>query len=185
MTLVATFDEAINSDDPLVHYRADESDWMALVALRLAAERRLRQLSSSQWTDTARGLEQMWQYLERDEMYVIRHGPQAAGCFALTDRSDPEFWSGDPERRQFLYLHKVIVTPDMTGAGVGAYIVAQTMSDAEQRGCLGARLRCWTGNDRLRAVWERHGFTYLRTVPVPGSGADVLMERRLVCQQPA
>jgi GNAT superfamily N-acetyltransferase len=174
--MVSTYEEAVALPG-LAHHRADDGDWMALVSLRFGAERRLRELGIQQWNDTARGLERLWDYLWRDEVYVVRDGPSAVGCFSMTNTAERGFWVGDPEIAQFLYLHTVIATPYR---GIGAYIVAQALDEARARQLAGVRLDFWKGNDELRAVWERHGFTYLRTVDVPGRDSGALMERRLM-----
>jgi GNAT superfamily N-acetyltransferase len=155
-----------------------EYDWHGLSALRLAAERSLRSRGIQQWTDTARGLDQMAQYTNRDEMYLVREGPTAVGCFVLTDQPDVDFWADDPDRDECLYLHKVIAAPWAKGTGIGQMIVEYSMAEAKARKCQAVRLDCWRGNDKLREHWESLGFTYLRTAEVAGRNSGVLMEQR-------
>lgn len=161
------------------HYRADEDDWPCLVALRFAAERRLRALGSEQWHDTGWGLERLWQFLRADDVYVIRDHAEIAGCFTMSDRPDVMYWGRDPEKYRFMYINTAMTAPGYAHRGVGAYIVSTTLAEARARGHLGARLDYWRDSEALRAVWERHGFTYLRTHEVPGHNSGALMEMRL------
>lgn len=164
-----------------VIWRAElEKDWYALSALRLAAERDLRERGINQWTDTARGLEQMVFFVNRDEMYLVREGPSAVACFVLTGRPDPDFWADDTERHECLYLHKMIVAPWARDTGLGQFIVDHAMAEADERCCSAVRLDCWKDNEKLKSHFESLGFTYLRTVETPGRNDGVLMERRLV-----
>jgi hypothetical protein len=156
-----------------------ERDWYALSALRLAAERWLHESGITQWTDTARGLDQMMKYTDRDEMYLVREGPTAVGCFALTNRPDPDFWSGDAERDECLYLNKAIAAPWAAHTGIGRLITDYTMTEARARKCVAARLDCWRGNEKLRQHFESLGFTYLRTVESRGRNDGILMEQRV------
>jgi len=163
-----------------VVWRADlDKDWYALSALRLAVERRLREIGVHQLGDTARGLEAMAFFVNRDEMYVVREGPTAIGCFALTSLPDHDFWADDPDRHECLYLRQVLVAPWATGTGVGEFIINHVMSEARDRKCSAVRLDTWYANEKLWQHWEGLGFTSLRTADAPGRDTSVLMERRL------
>jgi hypothetical protein len=156
-----------------------EHDWYALSSLRLGAENWLRANGIVQWHDTARGLDQMARYTNRDEMYLVREGPTAVGCFALTNDADSDFWTGDPDRGDSLYLNKMIAARWVAGTGVGRLITDYSLAEAKARKCVALRLDCWRGNDALRSHFEDLGFTYLRTAVVPNRNDGVLMEQRL------
>jgi GNAT superfamily N-acetyltransferase len=161
-------------------YRADlMKDWYALSALRLAAERRLREMRVEQWTDTARGLQQLAFFTEREEMHVVRDGASAIGCFALSSWPDPDFWGHDSEKDDCLYLYKVMIAPWMAGTGVGRFIINHALNEATERTCVALRLDCWRTNTRLHARWKELGFTHLRTFNIPGRNSGALMEIRL------
>jgi GNAT superfamily N-acetyltransferase len=146
---------------PFFHMvRAGEDDWEDLYGLRLAVEERLHAMGGDQWSDTARGLDQLSVFLNHEEVHLVRFIQQLAGAFALTPRWD-RFWDDDPERGHFLYLHKVMTHPAFAGQGVGTWIVSQAMEQALVRGYTGL------------------GFTYLRTSLLPGRSSGVLMEMRL------
>lgn len=159
--------------------RATLEDWDELEALRHAAERRLRDMGLAQWSDTARGLDQMMTRLDGDEMYLVFDGLHVAGCFAVSTQSDACFWAGDPERDEYIYLYKVMAHPKWAGMGVGRFIVSFAVREAAARQAKGLRLDCWKDNPELRRQWERLGFTYLRTVDAPGRNTGTLMERRV------
>jgi hypothetical protein len=158
-------------------------DWYALSTLRLAAERWLRENGITQWTDHARGLDQMMKYTDHDEMYLVREGPTAVGCFALTDKPDLDFWSGDPERGECLYLNKAITAPWAAHTGVGRFIIDYALAEAAARKCVALRLDCWRGNEKLRSHFESLGFTYLRTAEVRSRNDGVLMEQRITVEK--
>ena len=166
---------------PWYAYRADLlDDWTALSALRLAAERRLREGHIEQWTDTARGLDQLAFFTAREEMYLVREKNTAIGCFALSSWADPDFWHDDPERDECLYLYKVMTAPWMAHQGVGRFMVNFAMEEARERKCTALRLDCWRENKRLHERWQNLGFTKLRTVTLPSRNSGTLMEMRLM-----
>lgn len=165
-------------NQPWIIHRADiMRDWYALCALRLAAERRLRAMGIPQWTDTARGLDEMSFFTNRDDMYLIRQGPTAIGCFALTSWVDESVWS-DPDRDECLYLNKVMVAPWMSGTGVGHFIVNHAMEQVRDRKCSALRLYSWYENTPLYQHWQNLGFTHVGTITVPNGNSGALMEMK-------
>jgi len=152
-------------------------DWYALSALRLAAERRLRSMGIQQWTDTARGLDEMAFFTEREDMYLIREGATAIGCFALSSWVDQDIWS-DSDRDECLYLNKVMVAPWMAGTGVGRFIVDHAIIQARERKCIALRLYSRYENTPLYDHWQKLGFTHISTIRAPNGHGGALMEIR-------
>lgn len=170
----------------VVHRVSLDRDWDDLVALRLGAERRIREKGSSQWSDTARGLEQMMHWVNRDEMMIIRRGPRAVGCFALTNDGEPEFWGSDPDRDQSVYLHKAITSPHAAHTGIGELIVSHSIGEARARRAVAVRIEVWKGPNGAGAVrrWEELGFRHVRELDLPGRDVGVLMEIRVLRAEP-
>jgi GNAT superfamily N-acetyltransferase len=153
------------------------NDWPTIMGLRIDAETRLKEMGLRQWYDRARGFDEMSEYLDHDEMYLIL-GPGRAivGCVALTQRYDPEFWQ-DEDASKWLYLHKAITASWAKHCGVGAFMVSAALNEAELRGCKGVRLDVWRDTDGEGAVrrWKSLGFTQVGRVEPETSDSGILM----------
>lgn len=152
-----------------------DDDWDALYRLRERAERRVREMGHG--TDMARGLDRMAAYELAGRLYVIRRGRDLVGCHALIPWGDAAFWTAAELAQDALYLDSAIVDPAWAHQGIGAVITGHALREAAETGAAFLRLDCQR-IPALRAHWERLGFTYLRTVEVPGRTSGTLMERR-------
>lgn len=152
-----------------------EDDWDELNSLRFAVERRVRQMGYG--TDVARGLDRMAAYVNGDRLYVIRQAGSLIACHALTPDGDPAFWTPQERAQDALYLDSVMVRPLHARRGVGSLITRHAADECRKRGTALLRLDCQR-HARLRAHWERLGFTWLRDEEVPGRASGTLMEMK-------
>lgn len=151
-----------------------EDDWDALYRLRKRAEQRVREMGHG--TDMARGLDRMAAYELAGRLYVVRRGRELIACHALVPWGDAAFWTPRELAQDALYLDSAIVDPACAHQGVGRVITGHALAEAAGAGAAFLRLDCQR-IPALRAHWERLGFTYLRTVEVPGRASGTLMER--------
>ncbi|KAI5358024.1 Putative GNAT domain, acyl-CoA N-acyltransferase [Septoria linicola] len=106
--------------------------------------------------------------------YIIKDTSVLTAC-AFYRQMTAEFISKEYEGRvldiamhpePWLYLHSVVLRPDMQGRGLGNVlmaVVAHQISQSLRRGTL--FLDCWAGNDKLRAFYTRAGFRFVEDVP--------------------
>ncbi|WP_106400843.1 GNAT family N-acetyltransferase [Actinocorallia populi] len=87
-----------------------------------------------------------------------------------------------PAPRQ-LVMDGIAVDPDMRGRGVGGLLLEEVAALAAERSCREVRLDVIDTNPRARALYERRGFTAVRTEQTPclrgllGFGAVTTMRR--------
>lgn len=77
----------------------------------------------------------------------------------------------------------IAVDPAMRGRGVGSLLIEEVAAVAVEQGCREVRLDVIDTNPRARALYERRGFTAVRTEHTPylrgllGFGAVTTMHR--------
>ncbi|WP_256103612.1 N-acetyltransferase [Streptomyces sp. ODS05-4] len=82
-----------------------------------------------------------------------------------------------------LVMDGIAVHPDHRGTGIGGLLLAEIAAVAAAHGCARVRLDVVDVNPRARALYERHGFTAVRTERTPflrglmGFGAVTTMHR--------
>ena len=98
----------------------------------------------------------------------------AGGCIVTTTPTAE--WE-DHEHRAAT-LHKLVVTREFAGRGLGGRLVAWAESWAREHDRLLLRLDCWDGNRFLRKFYRDLGFEELQVVESHGAPVR-LFERRL------
>ncbi|GHH42478.1 GNAT family N-acetyltransferase [Streptomyces candidus] len=89
-----------------------------------------------------------------------------------------------------LVMDGIAVDPAVRGRGVGSLLLAETAAVAAEHGCREVRLDVIDTNPRARALYERCGFTPVRTVRTPylrgllGFGAVTTMRRPVPAAAP-
>ncbi|MGW7356184.1 GNAT family N-acetyltransferase [Streptomyces sp. NPDC054802] len=82
-----------------------------------------------------------------------------------------------------LVMDGIAVDPDIRGRGVGSLLIEEVAAVAAEQGCREIRLDVIDTNPRARALYERRGFTAVRTERTPylrrllGFGAVTTMRR--------
>ncbi|MFD3517465.1 GNAT family N-acetyltransferase [Streptomyces sp. NPDC058657] len=82
-----------------------------------------------------------------------------------------------------LVMDGIAVDPDLRGRGVGSLLLAEVAAVAAEQGCREIRLDVIDTNPRAKALYERRGFTAVRTERTPylrgllGFGAVTTMRR--------
>jgi 8-oxo-dGTP diphosphatase len=92
----------------------------------------------------------------RGELFVTEEAGVLTGGFSLTASPDP-IWSDRPEPSA-LYLGKLVVARDHTGAGLGERILAGAERIARERGVGWLRLDCVASNELLARYYQRQGY---------------------------
>ncbi|MFJ4767563.1 GNAT family N-acetyltransferase [Streptomyces uncialis] len=82
-----------------------------------------------------------------------------------------------------LVMDGIAVDPDLRGRGIGSLLIEEVATVAAERGCREIGLEVIDTNPRARALYERRGFTAVRTERTPylrrllGFGAVTTMRR--------
>lgn len=92
----------------------------------------------------------------------------------LSDSADPD--SG--HRPSALYVHRLVVTRRLAGAGLGGALLDWAAERAHRQGYRWLRLDAWRTNKGLLNYYRRLGWTHLRTVDAPGRFSGALFQRR-------
>jgi GNAT superfamily N-acetyltransferase len=99
----------------------------------------------------------------RDEVdegsYVLaRAGREVVGVMRLTPR-DARFWP-DAAPGEALYVHRLAVRRAYAGHAVSLALLDFACREARALGCAHVRLDCERGRGRLRAFYEKQGFSF-------------------------
>ncbi|MFE7094893.1 GNAT family N-acetyltransferase [Streptomyces erythrochromogenes] len=87
-----------------------------------------------------------------------------------------------------LVMDGIAVDPAHRGAGIGSLLLTEIAAVAAEHGCSRVRLDVIDANPRARALYERHGFSAVRTERTPylerlmGFGAVTTMHRAVEAQ---
>ena len=126
---------------------------------------------ASTWADARGGHDVLWQLDELDVarlageiargQFFIAWSVDAAGAEAAGvvrfQLEDEEFWPDDPGDHA-AYIHRLAVRRKYAGGGVSSLLMAWAADRARAMGRV-LRLDCDADRLRLRAVYERFGFT--------------------------
>jgi ribosomal protein S18 acetylase RimI-like enzyme len=105
-----------------------------------------------------------------------QHGT-LVGTITVDGRADPEFWTQAEQDEPALYIHRMIVSRQAAGAGLGGRLLDWAADVARRTGRHWVRLDAWKNNPALRRYYERHGFEHVRTVDLPHRGSGTLLQR--------
>ncbi|WP_409236723.1 GNAT family N-acetyltransferase [Streptomyces sp. PA5.6] len=160
-----------------LHIRAGRPDELGIV------EALLREASA--WL-ASRGIDQ-WQYpphrdriteaLKRGVCYLAFEGGKPVATIQLDDFADPEFWTLDDQPDTALYVHRMAVTRETAGIGVGGMLLDWASERAGAQGKRWLRLDAWKDNPGLHRFYKGEGFALLRIVDLPHRRSGALFQR--------
>lgn len=109
--------------------------------------------------------------VSRGETHLALLAGELIGSVALLEQ-DAAWWG--PQPPDALYLHRLVVAPEVRGKGIGEQILEWAQDQTVASGREWLRLDCGAGNTRLRRYYERQGFRHVDDVMVdlPGAGRD-------------
>lgn len=146
---------------------------------------------ASAWL-ASRGIDQ-WQFPPHSDRIAraLRHGEvflatvdgQPMATLQVDDHADPEFWTAEDEPGDALYVHRMAVSREYAGSGVGGALLNWASERAAAAGKLWLRLDAWKDNPGLHRYYESHGFTLLRVINLPHRGSGALFQRPTTVKQ--
>jgi GNAT superfamily N-acetyltransferase len=137
--------------------QAGESDILVVESILLDTINWLKEIEQSLWSaETV-----TWQALSKKhnigDFYIAYLDGNPSGCMAIIDY-DPFFWP-DVKKGESLFVHKVAVTKAARKSGVSDALINYFKEQGIIRGVPTVRLDVHAKRSRVRAFYERHGFT--------------------------
>ncbi|WP_225846965.1 GNAT family N-acetyltransferase [Streptomyces sp. HPF1205] len=140
---------------------------------------------ASAWL-ASRGIDQ-WQFpphsdrirraLQRGEVFLATVGDQPVATLQVDDHADLEFWTQEDEPGDALYVHRMAVTREFAGTGIGSTLLDWASERAAAAGKSWLRLDAWKDNVKLHSYYADHGFSLVRVVDLPHRGSGALFQR--------
>jgi len=134
--------------------RADDMEFVALVPRFVAFE-------LPPWRDRAETADGVRRDIERhfaerpeDSCLFVAETMLGVRAGFLHLQATRDFFTGAPNG----HISDIVVAPDLDGHGIGGRLLAFAESWARQRGCRFLTLGVFPGNERARALYERHGY---------------------------
>jgi len=118
------------------------------------------QTASSLWTADDMTWEKLSTAFHPGDFHIAFLNKKPAGCMILLDH-DPFFWP-DVKKGRALFIHKLAVCETARKTGLGNALINYAKGLGLSQGADAIRLDCDASRDKLRAFYERHGFSCVR-----------------------
>ncbi|MFI0423793.1 GNAT family N-acetyltransferase [Spongiactinospora sp. 9N601] len=170
------------SPQTLTLRRAGVGDLPAALGLLAEAAEWLHRQGVRQWPRGGFGPERIEPLIEQGVLYVAdiagRPGRRAQMAVVAVDGfADPEFWTAADHPGDALYVHKLAVSREIAGMGVGDALLDWASETARDHGRRWLRLDCSKENQRLQSYYRGRAFAHLRTVDLPHRASGALFQR--------
>jgi GNAT superfamily N-acetyltransferase len=129
-----------------------------------------------QWDRGYMPVETLADRVERGELYVCIRDGEVIGSLT-TQEADPELWGED--EGECLYLHTLVVRPDLRKTGLGHWLLQWVEILARQRGKTKVRLDCLAQSEALRRYYQAAGYEERGIKQMNETWAAVLLEKRV------
>lgn len=137
---------------------AQSSETAEVAAILREAAVWLAQRGMPLWQPSAFEPDRLVADVARGHYMLARWHGSPAGTFKY-QREDPEIWP-DAVPAEAAYIHRVAICRRYAGSALAAVMLHAAAARAQQEGCRYLRLDCDAARPRLRAVYERCGFTF-------------------------
>ena len=154
---------------------AREEDLPQILRIRDAARESLARHKVDQWQGPYPDDDAFLQDIARGEGYVVLHGGDLAGYFALTDRPEPAYehirdgkWT---EGLKACVLHRAAVAAEYRGSGLSDALLRSAEELTRSKGCRCIRVDTHRKNKSMLRLLRENGFRYrgnLLIGPEPG-----------------
>lgn len=142
----------------IVVRQAGPGDAAAIVAILRGAEAWLRSRGTPMWRDEELDEARIAADVDAGLMFVGENDGEPVGTVKF-QLSNPRFWPDVPEG-DAVYIHRLAVRRDFARGLVAPALLAWTAERGRGLGRRVLRLDCEFSRSRLRAVYERSGFTF-------------------------
>lgn len=158
--------------------RATAGDLAAVLALLEKAAAWLAERGSDQWQGLAiRRQEFVQRDIAEETVHVVEADGQVVGTITVDTFADADFWKPDDDVRSALYVHRMAVSRDLAGTGLGVSMLDFAGRRAVTEGKAYLRLDAWRTNTKLHAYYLGQGFDLVRIEELPHRGSGALFQR--------
>ena len=160
---------------------ANLGDVPRLLSLRDEAARWLASKDSDQWARDWPDPETMVDTIRRSvatgQTWCVETDNRVIATIALDNSVFPGLWTPVELAQPACYAHRMIVTRDHTGTGLGAELLDWAATHTAIAGASWLRVDVWTTNTKLQDYYRRQGFTHVRTVSHNDYPSGALFQR--------
>lgn len=150
--------------EPLRCVHAQPDDVPDIMQIVQYARKTLKKNGIDQWQGEYPAAEDMERDIEDNVLYVIKHGDETAGFFALTTRREAAYdaitdgkWSND---EPYCVIHRCAVSEAYRGSGISRYIMTAAEEQAEKLGIRYIRTDTHRKNKAMLALLRESGYRY-------------------------
>lgn len=158
--------------------RATPADLDAVAVLLEKAAGWLAERGSDQWQGPAI---RRREYVERDiaeeTVHVVEADGQVVATITVDTFADADFWKPDDDVKSALYVHRMAVSRDLAGKGLGGAMLDFAGRLAVAEGKEHLRLDAWRTNTDLHAYYLGQGFELVRIENLGHRGSGALFQR--------
>ncbi|MFF6957390.1 GNAT family N-acetyltransferase [Streptomyces sp. NPDC008317] len=140
---------------------------------------------ASKWL-ASRGIDQ-WQFpphrdrilraLSEGDVFLGTCDGHVIATLQVDTYADPEFWTPNDQPDDALLVHRMVVTRESAGIGVGGTLLDWAAARAAAAGKSWLRLDAWKDNRSLHRYYEIAGFALVRVVDLHHRGSGALFQR--------
>ena len=141
--------------------QAWEADIPAVESVLLDAVNWLNEMGQPLWNAEDVTWEALRKHYQINDFFIAYSDFVPSGCMAIIDY-DPFFWPGI-KKGESLFIHKLAVTKAARKSGVADALMETFKKQGAERGVKTLRLDTHALRPKLRAFYERHGFSHIET----------------------
>ncbi|BFT72800.1 GNAT family N-acetyltransferase [Paenibacillus sp. P36] len=130
-----------------------------------------------QWREERFSQSYVLDLIQQDEFFVAHMDGVPVGCFSIQWR-DEEIWR-DQHHENAGYVHRLAVSRDYPGMGIGTRLLNWAESYIKEQGKSWIRLDCMADNAALNRYYTREGFAFCGRYEAQGWAAH-LYERQIL-----
>ena len=150
--------------EPLSYEPAVPDDLPEIMQIVQYAKKSLKKHGIDQWQGEYPTAEDIGKDIERRVSYVVKHGGETAGFFALTTEREPSYdaitdgkWSND---EPYCVIHRCAVAEAYRGSGIAKYMMRAAEEQAEKLGVRYIRTDTHRKNKAMLTLLRESGYRY-------------------------
>ncbi|WP_456274587.1 GNAT family N-acetyltransferase [Bacillus sp. AK031] len=143
--------------------KAAEKDLDQVLQLLVGAAEWLQTKDTSQWdyyiSDLEGNTEEVLESIQRQNTYILEKDGESAASVTLENHPnewDCEIWAEEAERKDVIYLHRLVVKRSLSGNGVGNALMEWAKEEARRRDKKYIHFDCLASNKGLNNYYQRH-----------------------------
>ncbi len=140
--------------------KASWSDRDEIVSLIRGVVDHLNQIGIPQWDDVYPAASDVEEDIRNGQLYIVRAGQKIAGIITLNQAFHPDYRYGDWRYQgpDFAVVHRVCISPDMQGLGVGTRLMRMAEQMLGEGGVKSVRLDAFTRNPHSLGLYKKLGY---------------------------